>query len=167
MTLLKFDVISVFIVHAHCTVTQVNYQNVGRKFWWMREGERWVRLGNDYRALIVLENWWEIWVVVRCLQHKDVVWLSGKGNYMTWSYLFQWLLPIVPAIFLKKNYWKEEPLFIFYDYIINTHKYSYFPVDPKFWIYPYCGFPVSLFKFWNSHTVLVPARTCIIMTFQC
>lgn len=77
------------------------------------------------------------------------------------------IINIVRAIFLKKNYWKEEPLFIFYDYIINTHKDSYFPVDPKFWIYPYCGFPVSLFKFWNSHTVLVPARTCLIMTFQC
>lgn len=143
MTPLKFDVISVYIVHAHCTVTQVNYQNVGRKFWWMREGERWVRLGNDYRALIDLENWWEIWVVVRCLQHKDVVWLSGKGNYMTWSYLFQWLLPIVPAIFKKKKLLEGGTPF----YLFMINEYSYFPVDPKFWIYPYCGFPVSLFNF--------------------
>lgn len=99
----------------------------------MREGERWVRLGNDYRALIDLENWWEIWVVVRCLPTQGCGLAKWKRKlYDKIIFLSLTIINIVRAIFLKKNYWKEEPLFIFYDYIINTHKYSYFPVDPKF-----------------------------------
>lgn len=59
---------------------------------------------------------------------------TWKKEIMTWSHLFHWQLLVVPAIFFFGTKQKEEPSFVYYDYIINTHKYSYFPVDPKFYV---------------------------------
>lgn len=145
------------------------YQILMNDYW---ERERWARLGNDYRALIDLENWCKnsFNKVVATYVSTTRLW-SGyvEKEIMTWSHLFHWQLPVVPVIcFFLELSGRKKPSLVYYDYIIKLIPINIpiFPLIPSS-RYSFCGFPVSTLDsgILTDSTSLVPARTCSIMAF--